>query len=302
MPKISKYYWFVIASGIISGIIVFGGQTLAKLGFSLFEITTIPYLLPLLILLPIFLFSKRKLTRSLFLTILLYGFIEAGIVFCQFAAPILGATVTLTLLLLYIQPLWTTIASKFFFKEKVTQTNVIACVLVLSGIIILINPFNISNIGSLAGIIVATLGGIFLSGWVSVGSHLSKSGVRPTDTMFMGSLTMVTLMFVGFPIIKLFIHDPALVSFSFDKKFISLVLIISFGIVTFLINHFAYLKGTKKVSTADAGVIMLLEPIVGAILATVFLHQPITIGIVIGGALILVANYLVIRSSGKTIT
>ena len=70
-----------------------------------------------------------------------------------------------------------------------------------------------------------------------------------------------------------------------------------FGVYAELFNNLLYLKGVEKVPAIKAGIIMLLEPIVGAILAAIFLHQPITIGIIIGGALILVANYLVIRSA-----
>jgi drug/metabolite transporter (DMT)-like permease len=53
--------------------------------------------------------------------------------------------------------------------------------------------------------------------------------------------------------------------------------------------------GTKKVPTVDAGIIMLLEPVVGSILAIIFLNQALTLNIIIGGIIILLANYLTIR-------
>jgi drug/metabolite transporter (DMT)-like permease len=292
-------YLLVVISGIISGLIVFGGQVLARLGFSLFQISTLPYIFCLLLLAPLFFYKKSKNIKEFFPLLLFYGFIESGIVFCQFAAPFLGASVAITVLLLYVQPLWTTIASRIFLKEKITVINFISCILVLAGVVLIVDPFGIKNIGSLAGIGVATLGGIFLSGWVSVGSLLSKKGVKPTDTMFIGSAFMTAIMFVLFPILGLFIKDHTLTSYSLDKGLLPFIVIFSFGVITFIVNHFVYLQGTKKVPTADAGIIMLLEPVVGTLLAIVFFHQLLTINIVIGGVLILFANYLVIVKGRK---
>ncbi len=294
-------YIFVIISGIISGMIVFGGQILANMGFSLFQISTFPYLFSLIFITPLFFIIKRsKNLKSLLPILLLYGFVEAGINFCQFAAPILGASIAITVLLLYVQPLWTTLTSWLFLKEKITKIDIISCVMVLAGVVLIVNPLNITSVGSLIGILVALLGGIFLSGWVSVGSYLSKKGVKPIETMVLGSWIMIIIILITFPIAKNFVANPALTGFSLDKSTIAWIVIFSFGIIAFIINHFCYLQGTKKVPTADAGVIMLIEPVVGTVLAAIFFHQLITTSIVIGGALILIANYLVIKESMKT--
>lgn len=298
--KIQKEYLLVMASGMISGLIVFGGQVLARMGFSLFQISTLPYIFSLLLLVPVFFLIKRSSNlKNVFPIIVLYGLVETGICICQFAAPILGASIAITVLLLYVQPLWTTLSSWLFLKEKITKINIVACAMVLAGVVLIVNPLNIKNAGSWIGIIIALFGGIFLSGWVSIGSYLSKKGVKPIDTMFLGTLIMVTTISLSFPIAKHFISDPALVGFSFNKDTIAWITIFGFGIIAFIINHFVYLQGTKKVPTADAGIIMLIEPIVGTTLAIIFFHQLLTLSIIVGGILILFANYLVIISSIK---
>jgi drug/metabolite transporter (DMT)-like permease len=55
-----------------------------------------------------------------------------------------------------------------------------------------------------------------------------------------------------------------------------------------------YFYGSRFIPTASSGIILLLEPVVGVVLSVVFLSQPLTIGIIIGGFLILVGNILVI--------
>ena len=66
-----------------------------------------------------------------------------------------------------------------------------------------------------------------------------------------------------------------------------------------IIPHYLFYKGTKKVPASDAGIILLLEPLVGAILAYLFLNEIITIYTLGGGILIIIANYLVIKHSTK---
>ena len=298
--KIQKEYLLVMASGMISGLIVFGGQVLARMGFSLFQISIFPYLFSLILLTPLFFLVKRsKNLKALLPVLILYGVVEVGINFCQFAAPILGASIAITVLLLYVQPLWTTLSSWLFLKEKITRTNIIACALVLGGVFLIVNPLGIKDASSLVGIIVALLGGIFLSGWVSVGSYLSKNGMKPLDTMFLGSWIMLIIISLSYPIARNFVPNPALTGFSFDKGVLPWVVIFSFGIIAFIVNHFCYLQGTKKVPTADAGTIMLIEPVVGTTLAIIFFHQLLTLSIIVGGILILFANYLVIAESRK---
>jgi drug/metabolite transporter (DMT)-like permease len=290
----NAYYLLVIASGIISGFIVFGGQVLARLGFSLFEISIIPYLLPLAVLAPIWFYNRKDFKKEFIPLMLLYGAVETGIVFCQFAAPFFGATVTTTLLLLYVQPLWTILATILFLKEKITFVNILACILVLAGVVVLVGPSEIVSLKLNFGFLIALLGGIFLSGWVSVGSHLSKSGVKPIHTMFIGSSLMVMALSVLFPLARNFKIEKDILNFDFHKSAIAFAAIIIFGLITFLVNHYVYLKGTQKVPTADASVIMLLEPVVGAILAIIFLNERFTTNTIIAAILILLANYLVI--------
>ena len=53
-------------------------------------------------------------------------------------------------------------------------------------------------------------------------------------------------------------------------------------------------KGLQSVPASSAGVILLLEPVMGTFQAALFFVQPITENILAGGALILVASYLVV--------
>ncbi|MFA6963111.1 MAG: DMT family transporter [Patescibacteria group bacterium] len=292
--KISKYYWFVISGATLSGLVVFGGQVLSSFGLSLAEISIIPFIISLVVLIPVIV-SKRgwKINKQFLPLMIFYGFVEAIIILCEFGALKLGASVATTVFLLYTQPLWTMIFSSVILKEKISRQDIYACLLVLVGILLLANPLKLQ--GALPGIIVALVGGLGLSGWVVLGSYASKKNIPPLSTYFISRLFMLIFLSAIFFIMPRFTQEQEIIGWGLNFSIYVWLAIALFGIVAELFNNLCYLKGVEKVPTMKAGIIMLLEPIVGAILATIFLHQPMTLGIIIGGALILSANYLVIR-------
>src|SRR3989344_2337962 len=299
----SKYmqreYLFVITSGLLSGLIVFGGQIFSYLGLSLFEISFLLYIFTIPLLLPFVLLRKQSRFKKEMLPIwILFGLSTAFAILAQFGALVLGVQVAVVVLLLYTQPLWTILFSKFFLKENVGKIEAIACALVIGGTVFLVNPFAITS-NNWIGLLVALMGGICLSAWVITGSIASKKKADPIATKFFASSFMLAFLFVFFFLLGFFIKDPKIVSFSLNWPIQIWFYILLFNVFAETINHLCYLKGVEKVLTADAGIILLLEPVVGALLAVIFLGQMLTTPIIVGGALILIANYLVITKENK---
>ena len=296
--KIQKEYWFVMISGVMSGFIVFMGQVFSNLGLSVYEICTLAYIITTTILLPFILFNPaHRYKKKMFWLNIAYVLVSITIIFSQYSAVMIGTPVAIVVLLLYTQPLWTTLISKLFLKEKVTKVNIIACILVLLGILLLANPFTSFAKISSAGLIVSLIGGLGLSGWIVLGSVLSKKGNSPINSLFSTMAGTVLFAVLTQPLAARIIHDPRITNLSLNHSTKAWLVIIAFAFTAQLANHLFYLNGVKKVRAIDADIIMLLEPIVGAILAAIFLHQRITLGIILGGALILLANYLVIKST-----
>lgn len=296
ISEIRKSYLLVTTAGILSGIIVFMGPIFRNLGLSVYEICSLIYVTTAIILLPFVILNPiHRFKKELIWHVIFYVLVSIIVIFAQYSAVIIGTPVAIVVLLLYTQPLWTTLASVFLLKEKVTKINIIACALVLIGLLLLINPFGSLKDLNLPGVFISLAGGLGLSGWIVMGSVLSKKGNSPINSLF--SLMAGTFLFAILtqPLAKQFIHLPEITNLSIFHPWKVWLVIIVFGLTTQLANHLFYLNGVKKVRAIDAGIIMLLEPIVGTILAAIFLHQPITAGITIGGILILIANYLVIR-------
>jgi drug/metabolite transporter (DMT)-like permease len=296
---LQKEYWFVVAAGILSGAIIFGGKIFSDLGLSLYQISTLPFIIVVILLSPLFIFKKDYRPKKEHLYILfIFGLVNALLVLCEFAPVVLGVPVAVVVFLIYTQPLWTILLSVIFLKEKISWKNIIACILVLLGAAILVNPRGIES-SNLVGIIVALIGGILLSAWIVIGSFASRRKVDPITTIFVGRFFMLIILAALYPLLSIFITDPKIISFSFNLSPSIWFYIIIFSVFALILNNFLCLTGFKKISASSASVIVLLEPISAALLSLIFLHQPLGWNMLFGGALILAANYLVIPGDNQ---
>jgi drug/metabolite transporter (DMT)-like permease len=294
--KLSKQMIFVILSAVLSGTVVFGGAVFEKLGLSAYEVALYSGV-PALILTFVLLIKNRGLRFPRKITGLMFLFAFAILVinYSQYFAVYLGAPVPLVVLLLYTQPLWTVLTSWLVLREKITKVQIISCILVLLGTIALVNPFSIKWESSWLGIIVALLGGIGLSGWVSIGNVISKKGNTPLNTKFWSSFIMGMSMILIYPLFTYFVKEEALVRLSLDFGWNVWIALLIYSLATSFAVQILYYAGATKVSAVDSGIIMLLEPLIGSILAVLFLGEILGWNILVGGGFILLANYLVIN-------
>ena len=249
-----------------------------------------------MVLLPLIVLRKEyRLKRGMLPIFLASGIVGAALALAQFGALILGASVAVVVLLLYTQPLWTTLFGRFFLQEMVTKHKVIAIALVILGVVFLVNPFDLT-VDSFPGPMVALVGGIFLSAWVILSRVCGKNGYPPVTVQF--SYTLFTLIFLSasFPLVTMLVDAPSITSFSFDLSIDLWIYLGGYAVVSHIIPQLLIFKGLKRVPASDAGILLLSEPVVAAILAYVFLRQMAAMNIILGGALILVSNYLVVRS------
>lgn len=296
-----KEYSYVAISGILSGLVVFGGQFLLNKGLSLFQLSIIPFVIALLPLLPFLSIKKYQFKKELLPLLTIYGFVSAVLVVCEFVPLLLGIPVSILVLLLYMQPLWTIIFTKFFTKDQVGIYEVCSCMLVIIGATVLLQPWTETSTYSPLGVMIALIGGMALSGWIIVGSMLSKKQSHPISSKIAELLLPVIMISVVAFAGKIFSSSQL---FEFSLKFSPLVwvFIIAYGLLSQLINHLLYLKGVQVVPALHAGIIVLLEPVSAVILSIIFLNQTLTTSIIVGGSLIIAANVLIMIKSAPSTT
>ena len=292
-----KGYSFVALSGILFGVIIFGGQIFTNIGLSLFELSTLPYIFSLVFLFPFIIQKKFWVDKKNFFILIILGIVEVFCTIFQFAGLVFGASVAVVVLLLYAQPLWTTLISHFFLKEKINKWHIISCALVLFGVLFLINPLELFNSKNFLGIIAALLGGIFLSLWVVFGSLSSKKKINAISIKFYVGVISLVLLFLFFPLLSVFFSAPNITNFSLSWPLWVWGSLIIYNLFAITLGHVLYFKGSEYIPTVSSGILLLLEPVVGVFLSIVFLSQPLTFSILIGGALILSGNFIIITKA-----
>lgn len=293
-------YLILALAGLLSGGIVFGAKVLALNGATPFELMLFPSLIGTLIFLPIVGADFRKVLRVPFAVTAIYVFSVLAVTIGEYVPLYMNVSVTLVLLLVYMQPVWTILIERFYFHRKIPASSWLLVGLMVFGLLLLINPFRGLHF-SLLGIVLPLLAGFGESLWIFVTQYFSKQGIKPLTnywcTCFYAALPLGILYFVANDYYPR--QFAGLDTLSFD---LSPHLWISFFIYSLLIytpaNTLIFL-GNKNVPAGIIGMILLLEPVVGITLDVIFLHNPLTWNLIAGGIIILAANILLIKKNSS---
>lgn len=289
-------YLALAFAGILYGGVVFGGKVLADMGATLSDVMLYPNLISMLVVLyparrdAAKIFSQPRSVTLLFLAAMF--FINVG----QYAPLFLKVPVSLVVILLYLQPLWTILIERFYFGKKQTPRTWGLAVVLLAGMFILINPLQASSF-SPAGILLSLLGGIGLAVWVIVTQRFSEQGISGYGTFFAASLYSVlpvALLIAG--LTRFFPQNEAYrLTMAGDTAYWSALLF--YSLAFFVLPNILVFRHNRNVPAAVTGMILMLEPVSGVILDVLFLHTPLTGNILVGGGMILLANAVLILSS-----
>jgi drug/metabolite transporter (DMT)-like permease len=191
------------------------------------------------------------------------------------------ASAGLVALLLYLYPLFVTILSVIFLREKVTRIKMIALGLALFGAALTVDP----NGGQLVGVAMAVAAALIYSVYIIVGTSVMKhvSAVQSSTVIFASAgIVYGMLTFTNGA------HFPA----SSDGWFAML------GVILFstIIPVVTFLAGLEKVGPTNAAMLSTLEPVVTVLLAAWLFNEKLGAIVMLGGGLILSAVVILTRS------
>ncbi len=287
-------YLYLIISGILFGGIVFGGKVLSNMGASLFEIMLYPNIIPAVLL---FYFARKDLHKLFMLPLSFSLLLIAAMFFItvgQYAPLFFHIPVTLVVLLLYLQPVWTILIDKFYYHHQTSRREWLLVVSMIIGLVVLINPFADVSFAA-GGVILALLGGLGISVWVFTTKFLTAQDVSPWGTFW------ICCVYSAIPVVMLYAglneygygNSPlAAFSATISPKLWAAFLFYSMVIVA--LPNLLVFYHNKTVPAPQIGMILLLEPLTGIILDVIFLNMQLTWNIVLGGLIILIANLIMI--------
>lgn len=288
-------YLSLVVAGILSGGIVFGGKILSMMGASPFEVMLYPNLIGTLVITP---FAWKTLPKAfkvpLKVTLLLMLGVSMEVV-GQYAPLFMDISVTLVLLLIYLQPVWTILIERFYFKKKISPLHWGLVAAMVIGLLFLINPFS-SVQYNWFGVILALLGGVGLSLWIFITQYFSRHGIAPSASFWCTCAYTILPILILYGIANEFMTNRKILELSFDLGCELWQAFVFYLLVIYLPANMLVFFGNKKVSAGVIGMILLLEPVTGITLDVLFLHFPLTWNVICGGIIILAANVTLILS------
>ncbi|MBI4257946.1 MAG: DMT family transporter [Thaumarchaeota archaeon] len=248
-----------------------------------------------IILLPLLLVKKeyrRGLSNIRFLAI--FGFIEFLLGVGQWAGLIFGVPVAVVAFLLYIQPVWTMLIARLWLSEEINRRKILALITAIIGVLVLVDVVAVSSMTDFTGLIFPLFAGVLLSLVYVLGRVGAVKGLHPVTLTFGLRGFQAVWALALYPVVAIVVKDASFSRLSFDLSLDVWLQLFAFSLFIGAGSGLLIFRGLKTVSASRAGIILLLEPIIGTILAAVFFMQAITLNIIVGGLLILLANYLVI--------
>ncbi len=276
-------FFYVLLAGFGFGFLGIFARLGFRSGLTVGEILTWRFSLAAIILWIALLFFKRKLIRltrkQIFISAALGAFGYALFSSLYFLA-IQGISVSLAAMLLFTFPIFVNLGAHFFLKEHLKLRQFISLILALIGIGILVWGPIIIN--STQAIIYAILASVSYSVYVLVSGYFQK-GVEPlSSSLYVISATALMLFIF---------HQPSL---NRLQNFSAEQLWIVFGLATVctIAPLTLFLAGLQKLSSTKASIVVMIEPVVAALAAWVFLNERLSLSQIGGAIVILVALIL----------
>lgn len=184
-------------------------------------------------------------------------------------------TASVVALLLYTYPALVVALSVLVLKEQVTPLKLAALALALGGAFVVSMGELDAN---LLGAGLALLSALSYTVYIILNSRAVKEGqgIQATAFIILGAAIVfgLAIPFVGF-------QPP-----SGAEGWASIVAI---ALVSTVFAFWAFLTGLEKVGASTTAIVSTLEPVVAVLCSVLFLSEPLTINIVVGGVLVLAA-------------
>jgi drug/metabolite transporter (DMT)-like permease len=200
------------------------------------------------------------------------------------------AGISIAVLLLYTAPVYVTLLSPLFLKEKITKRGMLSLSISITGILMIILPGSTAagyDGRFLIGIIMGILSGISYSGTIMTVSYLKDEYSGFTQLFWSTFISLLILLPFGSMI-------PA------DVLFMNLHTLILFGLITTAFASVLYLNSAAKIRAQTVSVLALLEPVSGIVFGFLFLHEPIFMNTIQGCFFIVLGAFILLIEPGTS--
>lgn len=282
---------FVAAAAILWGMLFIFVRQLDSAGFGSMEIVCIRVYGSAAILWLVLGIGNRKMLRVRMKDT--WCFLGTGVFsivffsYCYFRNVAISSA-AVSSILMYTSPVWVTLLSIICFKEKMNKQKALALLMALAGCILVSGIAGGAVQVSLQGLLLGLGSGIGYGLYSIFGRFALDKGYQPmTVTAYTFLFACVgVLPFVSVSsIYNRLLAEPWLLFWVFCIAFFSTIL--SFTL---------YTMGLKYMEPGKAAVLATLEPIISTVIGVVLYRESLTLPMIIGILLVLIASVLISRN------
>lgn len=187
-------------------------------------------------------------------------------------------TVATATLCYYLAPVFLTLASPLFFKEKLTAKKLVCIAAALLGMVCVSGVLEAEvKATELTGIIMGIAAAAIYAAIVILNKHLRDISDNDRTTAQLAVSAVVMLPYV------LLTEDVS--SFTFTP--ISVVLLIVLGVVHTGLAYYLYFGSIGRLPSQTIAIFSYIDPVVAVLLSALFLKEPMGIWGIVGAVLIL---------------
>lgn len=190
-----------------------------------------------------------------------------------------------SIVLFFTAPIFVALLAPVLLGEKLEKRTASAIVLSFAGIILVSNPQAVKSTSELIGIGAGIVSGICFALMI-ITSKASKEVTGLTlnfyQNLIAGVVTLPAMLLVG--------AIPTPRDFEF-------LLVLSLGLT--VLSRTLFLNGVPRVKAQHAGIISYVEPISAPVYAWIFLHENISTNTIIGGLLVLLSGWLIMKNDSR---
>jgi len=294
MTNYNKSYICIVFSGILLGTIPIFAKLLTQQNIgSLIQILSRLVIPIITYLIFIFFFTRDSNffpNRNEYPLFLINGLLLFLAFTTYILSIFLGTSPVKAILLIKLHPIFALILANTFLKEKISFNKLFAIIIGVLGAAITIKFWEInslivmqkSDFFALANSILYA--SIVVYGRYNIGNELSNP-----FNMTIWSFIFAFTWLIFFIFVILIFNESYLISsmlkFNFNYKV--LLYIIGMGILSTALPYMLMYYGLKNISSSNAGILLLIEPISVFILAAFILKDKIYLYQLVGGSLIL---------------
>lgn len=304
-----KGYLYILLATILFSSMEIALKLVASI-FNPIQLTFLRFLIGALILMPFALNIMKKkhlkLNKNDYKFFLAEGFICVVVSMTFFQMGVLNCKASIVAILFSCNPIFVIPFAYFMLDEKVYKATIVSLIISIIGMIVIMNPANMTS--SVSGIIFTLISAVTFALYGVVGKKKSAryGGIVSSSFCFLfGSLEMLALIliskisFVANALTGVGLKTFANISVFQGIRLATLPNLIYIGIFITGLGYTFYFLAMEETSAATASLVFYIKPALAPILALIILHESIALNTIAGIALIIASSCITFISNSR---